>query len=170
MFAMFGATILVPLLTGLDPAVALFTSGLGTIVFISLLKVKCLFIWVLPLYLLHPWLPLFLMKVDKVYRIIFPGHGWYCNCWIIICIDVYPDQGHWAWFFRKLLPPVVIGPVIITIGLGLSGAIKDYISVPADLALSLSGSELALTQTRYVLTAFITLAVVIAVYLLLKVF
>lgn len=40
MFAMFGATILVPLLTGLDPAVALFTSGLGTIVFHILTKGK----------------------------------------------------------------------------------------------------------------------------------
>src|SRR5690606_32809596 len=34
-FAMFGATILVPVLTGLDPAVALFTSGLGTLFFIA---------------------------------------------------------------------------------------------------------------------------------------
>ena len=42
MFAMFGATILVPLLTGLDPAVALFTSGLGTIVFHILKTAKCL--------------------------------------------------------------------------------------------------------------------------------
>ena len=33
-FAMFGATILVPILTGLNPAVALFTSGLGTLTFI----------------------------------------------------------------------------------------------------------------------------------------
>ena len=40
MFAMFGATILVPLLTGLDPAVALLLSGLGTIVFHILTKGK----------------------------------------------------------------------------------------------------------------------------------
>ena len=33
LFAMFGATVLVPLLTGLDPAVALFTSGSGTLIF-----------------------------------------------------------------------------------------------------------------------------------------
>ena len=33
LFAMFGATVLVPLLTGLDPAVALFTSGTGTLLF-----------------------------------------------------------------------------------------------------------------------------------------
>lgn len=31
--AMFGATVLVPLLTGLNPSVALFTAGVGTLVF-----------------------------------------------------------------------------------------------------------------------------------------
>ena len=36
--AMFGATILVPLLTGLDPAVALFSAGLGTLIFHLLTK------------------------------------------------------------------------------------------------------------------------------------
>ena len=38
LFAMFGATVLVPLLTGLDPAVALFTSGTGTLIFQLLTK------------------------------------------------------------------------------------------------------------------------------------
>ena len=33
-FAMFGATVLVPFLTGLDPSIALFSSGIGTLVFI----------------------------------------------------------------------------------------------------------------------------------------
>ena len=33
LLAMFGATVLVPLLTGLDPAVALFSAGLGTLIF-----------------------------------------------------------------------------------------------------------------------------------------
>ena len=40
LFAMFGATVLVPLLTGLDPAVALFTSGAGTLLFILITKGK----------------------------------------------------------------------------------------------------------------------------------
>src|SRR5690554_4295512 len=39
-FAMFGATIFVPLVTGLDPSVALFTSGLGTILFHIITKGK----------------------------------------------------------------------------------------------------------------------------------
>src|SRR5690606_10676760 len=38
LFAMFGATVLVPFLTGLDPSVALLTSGLGTLLFILITK------------------------------------------------------------------------------------------------------------------------------------
>ncbi|HZG81395.1 MAG TPA: solute carrier family 23 protein, partial [Brevibacillus sp.] len=34
LFAMFGSTVLVPILTGLDPATALFTSGIGTLLFL----------------------------------------------------------------------------------------------------------------------------------------
>ena len=40
LFAMFGATVLVPLITGLDPQVALLSSGLGTLLFIFLTKGK----------------------------------------------------------------------------------------------------------------------------------
>lgn len=169
MFAMFGATILVPLLTGLDPAVALFTSGLGTIVFHILTKGK------VPVYLgssfvfIAPLATIILNESGQSVQDNIPQAmagivivGLLYALMSILIKVIGPG------FFRKLLPPVVIGPVIITIGLGLSGAIKDYISVPADLALGLSGSELALTQTRYVLTAFITLAVVIAVYLFAK--
>jgi uracil permease len=39
-FAMFGATILVPILTGLDPAAALFTAGTGTLIYIVLTGAK----------------------------------------------------------------------------------------------------------------------------------
>ena len=40
LFAMFGATVLVPILTGLSPAVALFTSGTGTLLFILITQGK----------------------------------------------------------------------------------------------------------------------------------
>lgn len=45
LFAMFGATILVPYLVGLDPSIALFTSGLGTLAFLLITK------WQVPAYL-----------------------------------------------------------------------------------------------------------------------
>ena len=40
LFAMFGSTILVPILTGLDPGIALLTSGIGTLVYILITKGK----------------------------------------------------------------------------------------------------------------------------------
>ena len=49
LFVAFGATVLVPLLVGLDPATALFTAGLGHLSFIWLRKVRFLFFWALPL-------------------------------------------------------------------------------------------------------------------------
>ncbi|KPC99078.1 Uracil permease [Geobacillus sp. BCO2] len=50
LFAMFGATILVPYLVGLDPSIALLTSGLGTLAFLLITK------WQVPAYL-APRLP-----------------------------------------------------------------------------------------------------------------
>lgn len=169
MFAMFGATILVPLLTGLDPAVALFTSGLGTIVFHILTKGK------VPVYLgssfvfIAPLASIILNESGQTVQENIPQ----AMAGVVVAGLVYVIMAILIkiigpGFFRKLLPPVVIGPVIITIGLGLSGAIRDYITVPAALAQGLGERELLLLQSRYVLTAFITLAVVIAVYLLAK--
>ena len=40
LFAMFGATVLVPILVGIDPAIALFSSGLGTLAHLTVTKYK----------------------------------------------------------------------------------------------------------------------------------
>ena len=50
LFAMFGSTVLVPFLTGLNPSVALISSGLGTLAFLLITKVKYLPIWIIRLY------------------------------------------------------------------------------------------------------------------------
>ncbi len=113
-FAMFGATVLVPLLTGLDVGVALVASGIGTLIYIACTKAK------VPVYLGSSFAYITtiqvamasggvgsayvgLMLVGLVYAIVatiirFVGSGW----------------------LRKLLPPVVIGPMIIIIGLSLA--------------------------------------------------
>ena len=44
MFAMFGATVLVPILTGLDPAIAILSAGLGTLVFTYVLGMVPVFL------------------------------------------------------------------------------------------------------------------------------
>ena len=54
LFAMFGATVLVPILVGIDPAIALFSSGLGTLAHLTVTKVqKFQLTWVLALPILR---------------------------------------------------------------------------------------------------------------------
>lgn len=48
LFVAFGATVLVPLLIGIDPATALFTAGVGTFLFTSSPRARCLFSWAVP--------------------------------------------------------------------------------------------------------------------------
>ena len=114
-FAMFGATVLVPLLTGLDVGVALVASGIGTLIYIACTKAK------VPVYLgsSFAYIPAIsaavassagpaaaymgLMVVGLIYVIVstiirFVGSGW----------------------LKKLLPPVVVGPMIIIIGMTLA--------------------------------------------------
>lgn len=57
LFVAFGAMVLVPILTGLNPALALLGAGIGTLIFQLLTKRKVPIFWVLPLPLLLPLLP-----------------------------------------------------------------------------------------------------------------
>jgi uracil permease len=123
-FAMFGATVLVPLITGLDIGVALVASGIGTLIYILCTKGK------VPVYLGSSFAYMTtitavatasgsfdssligLMVVGLIYIVValiirFVGSGW----------------------LKLLLPPVVIGPMIIIIGLGLAGVAVNNIGL-----------------------------------------
>ena len=100
LFVAFGATVLVPILVGIDPATALLTAGLGTFIFHFVTKGR---------------VPIFL---GSSFAFIAP---------INVASEQWGLGGMSAlikWQGRKLLnrifPPVVIGPVIILIGLSLS--------------------------------------------------
>lgn len=122
MFAMFGSTVLVPALTGLNPAVALFTSGLGTLVFHLITQGKVpaylgsSFAFIAPIIAAQEQFGrdgamLGIITVGVVYAV------------MSLVIKFLGTE-----FFRDLLPPVVVGPVIITIGLGLAPTAKDMAS------------------------------------------
>jgi len=138
MFAMFGSTVLVPSLTGLSPAVALFTSGLGTLIFHFITGGK------VPAYLGSSFAfiaPIIAAKSQfgtdgAMLGIITVGIVY--SIMSIVIKYVGTD------FFRKLLPPVVVSPVIITIGLGLAPVAKDMAS-------------------EHLLTAFVTLSIAVAI-------
>ncbi|WP_462408507.1 solute carrier family 23 protein [Neobacillus sp. Marseille-QA0830] len=115
LFAMFGATVLVPALTGLDPGSALVASGLGTLIFHLITRGKVptylgssfAFIAPLALYVQKQHSPgqavAGLISVSIVYAIVS----------LIITFVGFEKV-------RKVIPPVVVGPVVSIIGLSLA--------------------------------------------------
>ena len=114
MFVAFGALVLVPLLTGLDSNVALFTAGKGTLVFQLLTKgmvpifLASSFAFIAPIiYGVQTWgIPSTLcglVAAGVLYMV------------LSLCIKAFGPN-----FLHRILPPVVVGPVIMVIGLVLA--------------------------------------------------
>ena len=116
-FAMFGATILVPMLTGFPVSVALFASGIGTFIYTFCTKGK------VPVYLgsSFAYITAVILAVEAMggdisaaqTGLILVGLIYVAVAIIIKCVGK-------DWI-DKLLPPIVIGPMIAVIGLGLAG-------------------------------------------------
>ncbi|MGM0835634.1 MAG: solute carrier family 23 protein [Bacillota bacterium] len=119
LFAMFGATILVPMLVGLSPAVALMSSGLGTLAYLLITKGQ------IPAYLGSSFA--FIAPIILVSQLHGPGAAMIGSFMAGLAYGVVAllikQLGH-QWIL-KLLPPVVVGPIIIVIGLGLAGVAVD---------------------------------------------
>lgn len=117
-FAMFGATILVPILLNMSVSVALFCSGIGTLIYILATQAK------VPVYLGSSFAYISAMSVAIKQRggdisaaqtgIILVG-----LVYVVVAALVKLLGTKWI---DKLLPPVVIGPMIMVIGLGLANS------------------------------------------------
>lgn len=119
LFAMFGATILVPLLTGLSPAVGLVTSGLGTLLYLALTKGQ------IPAYLGSSFA--FIAPITAGSELAgAPGAlvGAFCAGLVYLVVSAAIRAFGVNWLLR-LLPPVVVGPVIMVIGLSLASVAVD---------------------------------------------
>lgn len=124
LFAMFGATVLVPAITGMNPAVALLTAGVGTLVFHLCTKGK------VPVFVGSSFA--FIAGITTVMngdtaRIPYVQGG------IIAAGLVYVSLSVIIYFVGvekiiKLFPPVVTGPVIVVIGLNLAPTALDSAS------------------------------------------
>lgn len=115
-FAMFGATILVPAQTGLPVSVALFASGLGTLIYTFVTKRK------VPVYLgsSFAYIGAVLIAVKAMngsYAAAQTGLMLVGLIYVIVAIVVRFIGKNWI---DHLLPPIVIGPMIAVIGLGLA--------------------------------------------------
>lgn len=115
LFVAFGATVLVPLLVGLDPSVALFTAGVGTLIFHLVTKGK------VPIFLGSSFA--FIAPIVKATELFgLPG----TLSGLVAVGAVYGIMSllvrmRGVGFISRLFPPVVVGPVIMLIGLSLAG-------------------------------------------------
>ena len=127
-FAMFGATILVPLILGMPVSVALFASGLGTLIYMVATQFK------VPVYLGSSFAFIsamaFAMKqMNGDVSAAQSGVVLVGLVYVVVALAVKLIGTKWI---DRLLPPIVIGPMIMVIGLGLAnsavtnaGFIKD---------------------------------------------
>lgn len=143
LFVAFGALVLMPMLTGLDVSVALFTAGLGTIAF-QIVSRKC----VPPIFLASS----FAFIAPIKYSVEKWGIG--ATMFATVCVGAFyiilslivRIKG--SDFIHKLLPPIVVGPVIMSIGLILSPSAIDMAvgkgleGVSKNEALLVSGASL----------------------------
>ncbi|QZP26006.1 uracil-xanthine permease family protein [Pseudomonas mosselii] len=114
LFVAFGALVLMPLITGLDPNVALFTAGIGTLLFQLVTGRQ------VPVFLASSFAfitPIILAKGQFGLAETMGG--------VMAAGFVYTFMGlmvkiKGTGFIDRMLPPVVIGPVIISIGLAMA--------------------------------------------------
>ena len=148
LFVAFGATVLVPLLTGLNPSLALLGAGIGTLVFQVCTRRE------VPIYLGSS----FAFIAPVIYSVQAWGMPATLGALASASFFYYVAAGLVKWrgvgFIHRLLPPVVIGPVVMVIGLGLAqvavsmatGKAGDQQIVPYGTALSVATVSLLATM------------------------
>ena len=155
LFVAFGALVLVPLLTGLDPNVALFTAGAGTLIFQFVTK---------------RMVPIFLASSFAfIAPIIYGVQTWgipstLCGLaaaglvYILLSLGV---KYFGSEFLERVLPPVVVGPVIMVIGLILAP-----VAVHMAMGRTGDGSAVLVPEKTALIISMATLATTILVSLL----
>ena len=125
-FAMFGSTVLVPMLTGLPINTALLCSGIGTFIYILCTKARC------PIYLGSSFAYISAIIAALGASVSDPDFSQKANfaavatglmtaglVYVVFSILIRLIGTNWI---NKILPPIVVGPMIAVIGLGLAGS------------------------------------------------
>lgn len=149
LFAMFGATVLVPYLTGLPVSAALIASGLGTLLYLIITK------GMIPAYLGSSFafitpiiVGLKTHDLGQMLMALFMSGVFYC----VIALIIKLTGTDWL---LKLLPPVVVGPVIMVIGLGLA-------PVAVNMAMYVDSANMTGYSGVYLFISGVTLLTVVA--------
>ncbi|NSL51253.1 solute carrier family 23 protein [Calidifontibacillus erzurumensis] len=148
LFAMFGATILVPYLVGLSPAVALISSGLATLSYLIITKGQ------IPAYLGSSFA--FIAPVIAAKASGGPGTAMLVGflAGIIYGIVALLIKQFGVKWLLNILPPIVVGPVIMVIGLGLAGT-------AVNMAMRIDPNDPATYSSLHFSVALVTLFITI---------
>ena len=155
MFAMFGASVLVPMLFGINPGVVLLMNGIGTLIFILITKGKS------PAYLgssfafLAP-VALIIGQSGKTDPSKYPlALGGFVCVGVIICLVAIIIKFVGTKWIDIILPPAAMGPIVALIGLTLAGSAAQNGGLPI-VGVANSGAD-----SRQVIVFLITLGVAI---------
>ena len=127
-FAMFGATILVPLILGMPVSVALFASGVGTLIYMVCTGFK------VPVYLGSSFAFITAMSLamkEMGGDVSAAQTGVILTGFVYVLVAASVRFAGTKWI-DKLLPPIIIGPMIIVIGLGLASSAVTNAGLVAD--------------------------------------
>lgn len=152
MFSMFGSTVLVPILVGLNPGIALFSSGVGTLMYILITKGK------IPAYMGSSFsfiVPMIALMKTVGYPGIAQGTIAVGCVYLIVSLVVSMIGSDWI---DRLLPPVIVGPIIMVIGLSLAG------TAAKDATINAAGHY----DLKFFVVALLTLLVTIAFNMFMK--
>ncbi|TEW53684.1 uracil-xanthine permease [Psychromonas sp. RZ22] len=157
LFVAFGALVLMPLITGLDPNVALFTAGAGTLLFQFITKgqvpifLASSFAFIAPIaYGIQTW------GIPGTMSGLFAAG-------VVYMLMSYAVKLKGVDFIHRLLPPVVVGPVIMVIGLGLAP-----LAVNMALGKTGDGSTVLIEQNTAMIISFSALITTLLVSTLAK--
>lgn len=150
LFVAFGALVLVPLITGLDPNTALLTAGIGTLLFQLCTGRQ------VPIFLASSFA--FIAPIQygiQHWGIPSTMGGLACAGLVYVVLSALV-KWRGAQIMDRIFPPVVVGPVIIIIGLGLA-------PVAVDMAV---GKNMQIEQNLAILVSMVTLVttVIVAVF------
>lgn len=148
----FGALVLVPLITGLDVSVALFTAGIGTLVFQLITKKK------VPIFLASSFAFIAPISYAIATYGISSAMGALMATGLFYAVLSMGVKKFGVGFIDKFFPPIVVGPVIMVIGLGLAptavnmaiGKSGDGVSTLYPYEISLIVSMISLATTLLV--------------------
>lgn len=155
LFAMFGASVLVPTLFGIDPAIVLLMNGVGTLIYLVICKGKApaflgsSFAFISPVFVV--------LGADKNlwhgnYSFVLGGFIAAGTVFIIVALIIGVFGPDWI---KMVLPPATMGPIVALIGLELAGTAAQMSGlVPASYHPQITGDWIAISMTTLAVAVF----------------